>query len=397
MSGFVISFFHNKKEFFDNALMFFVLAFLFLFSDFYYVGVGRPFDYLVIFILFARLRFRYDQLTFPIIAKEAFVLLLIVFPWLYAGLFNGSVLGVAAIAVGLCLVFPVFYYVVANGLSLIVENNIKLLVFLSSIILLAQTIIFYLFEVVVDFSGLIGSIESRGYNEKLNYFRPSGLFQEPNSYCAALFSLLVISSYFKKRNKFIEILGIITIIMTQSLWGFGAVFLLVCLLYRARGVCVLLAGLALTYFYITYICGLDISALKDSSVTIDRIVNLSADPSRQARYGSVDNFNFDLFFFIGHGIDTDDFQNLAANGLAFMIYSFGLLGSFFVFAFFVFLCRFDFKVLLATIFLLTTYPLFSYMYFWAWLGIVLAFRAKSVYNKKECVRLCSPKRLKGVN
>ena len=354
-------------------ICFLVLFLNFLLSDFYFLGVGRVFDYVAIAILLIWYALNVDYFGMGGIFGKSILFLIILAPWLlFGGLYNGSILAAIAIAVGMGLIFPISYQLFSRQLRHIVERQIILLIGISAFVLIIQFLAFHCVGVYMDITGSFGAIESRGLNEALNYFRPSGMFQEPNAFCTVMFSLLSTCSYFHSRSLRIEVAGIFSILISQSLWGFGAALLLIYLLYGFRwlvvvgGACSVLATLA----FIT--SGVSLQELTSLSVTLNRIININDDPSRIARLGSLDNIQLDFLFLLGHGVDTLNFQTLAANGLAFLMYCFGVIGTAVLGLFLVFMVRANFKILLVAGFLLTTFPCFSYMFFWMWLAILLA-------------------------
>ena len=66
-----------------------------------------------------------------------------------------------------------------------------------SIIFLIQLLSFKVLNFYIDFTTILGSIPSRNYIEETDFFRASGLFQEPNSYCVFAFMMSTILLYTK--------------------------------------------------------------------------------------------------------------------------------------------------------------------------------------------------------
>ena len=343
----------------------------FLASDIYYFGFGRPFDYLSISILLVTWIF-FGKL----INKSKFIFystssLLLSMPWVIFGYINDHFLGSSAFLLGIAFILPTIASIDSVEVSSALENCIKFTISISIILLIIQMFFYYFNGSFIDFMGAVGSIESRGLNVGLNYFRPSGIFQEPNAYCTVMFTLLYLCLFINNRNYLIEILGILSLIITQSLWGFGAALLLLFLLYNIK---VLFKSflLILIFIFLFYFTLHDqLNSIIESSVTIERILNIEDDPSRAARYGSINNINLDEFLFFGHGIDTQNFQSIAANGYGFLLYSFGLIGMILMAFYFIYLTKSNINILLAISFVLTTFPPFSYVYFWVWIGMIL--------------------------
>lgn len=366
---------------------FLVLFCLFLLSDFYFQGIGRPFDYLGIFILLALYILKSNPYRMSAIFGKSFVLLSIIAPWMFLGVFfNDAVLAVGAILLGIGLIFPICYELFGNELRAVIERQVCILIAISALILFMQASIYYSTGLFVDVPGTFGSIDSRGFNEGLLYFRPSGMFQEPNAFCTAMFCMVSTCIFFKKRIVYIEMAGIFSIIFTQSLWGFGGAVILIWLLYGLRWLGIFVAGLSLLAILFSVTSGINLQDLADTSVTVSRIINIEDDPSRQARFGGADNVQFDMLFLLGHGVDSLNFQSIAANGLAFMLYSFGLIGLIAIFLYLVILSRMNIKILFIVGFLFTTFPVLSYMFFWCWLAIILAL-AQSEASSEQYLNL----------
>ena len=126
-------------------------------------------------------------------------------------------------------------------------------------------------------------------------------------------------------------------------------------------------------------------------IWIKRFNNLDNDSSAIARYSFNDFFNkIDTFSFkqmlFGHGATTSlgTFQDLlGANGFSFLLYSVGFLGIIILFA--ILFCALNkyknktfqnlFKIyflnLSFIIFISSSYPMFTYTLFWAWLATMI--------------------------
>lgn len=353
-----------------KTLIAIVLALFFLFSDIYYFGVGRPFDYVGLVLLSVFL-FGRNKL-FEISFYRMVFLTLVFAPWLTLGAIeNNSFLMSLSFVVGMVFVLPVSYSLTEEHNRLHIDRNVQLLILITSTFLYIQTIVYYCTGLFWDLPAQFGSIDSRGLNEAINYFRPSGLFQEPNAYCATTFCLISLCMFQQKRNYWVEIFGMVSIAITESLWGFGAVILLIYMLYGFRKLAFALSVASAIAILVFALAGWDSESLVDRSVTLTRIINIEDDPSRQGRFGSSDNVVNDIYLYIGHGIDSQNFQSIAANGIVFLIYGFGVVFLPIILVATVYLFKPNRNVLISTAFLLTTFPAFAYMYFWCWLGLAL--------------------------
>ncbi len=358
-----------------SALNFVSMLLMFLMSDIYYPGLGRVFDYISIILLIVALFSWFSRLINKIDCVNFGLVYLLLAPWIFMGaFFNDGILAVSAISVGFLIVLPINRAIVRSIPRGVIEAQIKMIILIGSIFLLIQSLAYYGGGYFLDLTRILGAIESRSLNEELNYFRPAGIFQEPNMYCTVMFCLLSACPHFQKRSLRIELVGIVGIVFTQSLWGIGAAVVLMYLLYGIKPLMWLLVLFGAMGGLVIAFSGLTVQDIADASITFNRIIDIDNDPSRQARFGSFDNFELDAFIFFGHGVDTEKFQSIAANGFVFIIYSFGLIGMLVFGLILSTIVRVGGKVLIAIGFLLTTFPLFSYMFFWCWLAIMITLK-----------------------
>lgn len=229
--------------------------------------------------------------------------------------------------------------------------------------------------------------------------RASGLFREPNSYCINLFLLTTLATL-QKSSRLIVFLSATTMVLSQSLWGFGAAGILI-LMSEAREA-TFSYRIIKTYIVMLVLLGtifnIYLWAIKPASDQLpyfySRIINLYNDQSFRDRYIGrktgdycdatehpkilVDSGDPILkrlpFWMFGEGLTTSYFlQCLPANGVAFFFKSFGILGlSALVFGLSQALRKASLRdrvfVAVTIIFSLTTYPLITYLIFWIWLA-----------------------------
>lgn len=353
---------------------------LFLFSlwDYYIISYGgRICDYfgILLILFFASYKMFKINIANYYINQTVSLILLFTLPLfcvqIISGLLQDGILTSAAFCVGLFLIFPYFLHFDYDFRYLLKIVNILIVV--NLIFFYIQFLAFKCFGTLIDYHSCFDVISLRIFNPETLYFRAAGLFQEPNSFCLTIYMLTVIR-LFLKRGAF-DLLLIITlaaIFLSESLWGFGAVFSLLILftpskLYRLSiiGLFVLF-GIILVYTpkYAMYLL---------DPITVGRISNITDDGSYHGRYGQESNVNYDVNFFFGNGLTTKKFQGFTgANAIGFILYSFGLFG----FIFFLVVLAIAFKknriaLLFAVIFAMTSYPLFTYMFWWAWLGILI--------------------------
>lgn len=133
---------------------------------------------------------------------------------------------------------------------------IKLLIALNSIVVVLQFISFYIFNIEIDFSLLLGGEGVRSYYnalQGLNY-RPTGLTSEPAIHSAVMFGLLVIYYILNNhKNSLLSLLGLASIILTFSTLGVVMVLIYFALVYtKKRSTIILGLILALIIVFFTW-------------------------------------------------------------------------------------------------------------------------------------------------
>jgi hypothetical protein len=219
---------------------------------------------------------------------------------------------------------------------------------------------------------MVGSIPSRINNEAVGLFRAAGLFQEPNAYCTSMFMLLTLRSKLYKFLDKIAICGLLTMLISQSLWGFGAVPLYFLIFSNGKQK-LLVFGLTLILGIGLYF-SLDISYLVSISPTARRVFFPEYDPSWVARYGGTQPIVY-ADYILGKGVTSFEFQKIGANANVFFLYSFGIINSiFFILWFWFYSGKHNIlKNSLIIIFLFTSTPMFAYMVFWMWLALFMRY------------------------
>ncbi|WP_334118226.1 hypothetical protein, partial [Limnobacter sp.] len=226
----------SKRFSINSTMTFIAMISMFLLSDIYYPGTGRVFDYLGLLISITITASLINTKTDFNSHFKKLLPIIIIFPWIIAGtIFNGAILASFAMITGAAIIYPLFNLLhEIPSIRKMIERQINYLIITSSLILIFQTTYYFTTQIYIDFPQLFGSIESRGLNEQLGYVRFSGLFQEPNAFCTTMFCLLSLCKFSTTRKQWIEILGILSIFTTQSLWGFGAGLLLIWILFGIR-------------------------------------------------------------------------------------------------------------------------------------------------------------------
>lgn len=225
-------------------------------------------------------------------------------------------------------------------------------------------------------------------------FRPPGLFMEPNTYSIATAMLVLLRRevMFKPFDA-LSYAAIGSMFVSMSLWGgiVGLALILYDLFSRNIGlalvfILVLITGSALfafnfggesspdNPFRVTLIQRVETLV---SGVTSRAEADTDIESSFRDRYSAlaklVDQDDFDYRMFIGNGVSTRDFQEYGgANALSFLGYSFGLVGIALVVLAIAALAKGGMGKPLAVLISISSYPLFTYFFWWAWLGLLMS-------------------------
>lgn len=221
-------------------------------------------------------------------------------------------------------------------------------------------------------------------------FRPTGLFLEPNSYCLATAMLVLLRRHVTaKPFDSLSYIAIGSMFISMSLWGGAVALLLITYDLLSRGVRVALLSVVFLIpgtILFGFILLQNLGALNSFRITmVDRAANImmsfggysesDLESSYRDRYSALlrlaDWDNFDYRLFIGNGVSTSDFQEYGgANALSFLIYSFGLIGTILVAFAIIASAKGGVERPLAIVISLSSYPLVTYFYWWAWLGLL---------------------------
>lgn len=356
------------------------LASLVLFSlwDYYipFLG-GRVLDYVGIVLIMVYVGSRFIQPDFGALKfSRAYILLLMaMFPLVVLAYLDGRWLTATAFLLGSTLIYSSFSS--AHYSQDRLHKQIGYLILFNLLFFFFQYAAYKLLGVVVDYHSYFGSLNPRTFNENLIFFRAAGLFQEPNSFSLTLFMLNVLRIIFSdKKVDLLFVLSLIALFLSESLWGIGAVPVLVFLVVNSAVLrLVLFVGLGAMAWLMLFSLEkwADVFDVVLEPVTVRRLNELASDPSVDSRYGGSFQFGFDFHSLFGSGLSTVDFQSFAgANAIGFYLYSFGLLGFIFFLAWLVFDSKRNwFPIGVALLFAMTSYPLFTYAFWWAWLGILI--------------------------
>ncbi len=365
-----------------EARIFFTIAFLCCLWDYYWSV--RVFDLLVYGMAFSFLLVKS--------LREKFVFdsgwRLFAFFLLYCLLIFGLVRSQDAMAsVGVALgAFFVFPYVLNARVELAdVKSTISIILVAHLFFFYVQYLSYYTFGVRYDYHTIF-NVASRTYNTGLDFFRASGLFQEPNSYSITIFLLSALYIRFGCPSRIVRFFAPLSMVLSESLWGIGGAVILLLFSTQSKKELMLLvsAFLCLAMFFVLFVA---VGFPLLGEVTVNRITNINDDASVMIRFSGF--FNPETFFsnMFGDGISTRMFQDYGgANGISFVIYSFGMIGVVVLTVCFSILTRKrKLESLLFVGFASTTYPLWTYAVWWLVLGLLLrdSFVSKLPKNKES--------------
>ena len=413
--------------------MFIELAFFlsFLYDFFNISGYGRIIDIIIFSFLPIYIVLNNFGTRSGVIQFKEFLIWLIIFAISCQSLFSRDYRSLITI---FALVGGYLTYLVLRLIRYI--PNLKTIRRIGYLIMSIQFIegtIYYIFGISLNIVGYFGTFNNRALNESVGIFRPSSLYQEPNSLCVALFFIFSLTILVPKRDllenklntneKFfpnkdilnfirnniknnLNFLLLITLFsfLSASLWGsfisiifliviFTATFLSRNNLKKTKKIQLSLFSfiVGLTVFGFSNLLNIKVFRNTYLLLNTQRLSNLENDSSALARYSYGSIFEkLDALslkeFLIGNGASTSageaSFQSfLGANGYGFLLYSIGLTGIFlFLTVIFIALAKYKNRstrnflkmyLLIISLFaiLISTYPFFTYSIFWVWLAI----------------------------
>lgn len=250
---------------------------------------------------------------------------------------------------------------------------IKILLLFHIIFFYLQLLIFYIFNIEVNYLKFLGAIPSRnqGFGFLTGHIRASGLFNEPATYAQFVFAILTCYKEFSKKDDLLSVLSIISLFLTFSISGIvlGFTYLFFnfydfikkYLIYSI----LLIGSIGLTLFNFF------------RELFLSRFGNgLLSDNSLNQRFGQlINSFNFfELEFWLGYGLGyTPDFVDTSVgSGYSLMFISGGIIFLFiwlslfwFVFTYF----QVSWKLRFYFFILLMTTLIFTRLHFWLFLSL----------------------------
>jgi hypothetical protein len=194
---------------------------------------------------------------------------------------------------------------------------------------------------------------------------------EPSEFCSSLLMIIFLRKLIVKNIDKVDLIAISCIILTLSLYGVisATIFFLV---FSKRS----FKNIILIFILLLVVTLFALNA-NIFDVVLQRFLNLSEDGGFLSRYGALIGFlsNGESVFKILFGIGFLNMNNsIASSGFGFLIQSIGLVG---IVIFFALVNFYSAKKNKKTIFfglclILFAAPLFTTMFWWAWLGIFMS-------------------------
>jgi len=363
----------------------FVVFSLFTLWDYYIPPYGRVIDYVGLALLVLWLTRR--LLTtgrLPMSFSGAHIMIIVAStPAIVAGYLTGGWLTSSAYLTGLLFV----YFIYANQTidHALLRRQLSWLILIHIGFFALQFGLFRGTGFLIDYHSAFGSIEPRVLSLSSGFFRAGGLFQEPNGFCITVFMLVALRSLVgngKRRLDIVLLASQVAMLLSESLWGIVAAVALLLVAFNVFRLTVehivtrvvlgvVLTGTVATIIYDPYI----LEQIFDP-ITVRRIMYVQDDGSFTARYLGNLAIAVETGLFFGHGINIDEFPTyFGNNGFSFYVYTFGLLGL----LLFILWIAIDgwsdpLRKIFIVLFAVTTYPLFTYASWWAWLGILIRVR-----------------------
>jgi hypothetical protein len=258
-----------------------------------------------------------------------------------------------------------------------VRKIVQALILINAGAILLQFVVYKFTGSVIHYYGGIG-LSLRGANAY--GLRPAGLYMEPADYSLIMFSVLVLYRLNKWSDWRLELLGLATMLLTISLWGWGAVLFYICL-FRPRWLTFVIPP-ALVLVMIVF-SNSNSEIIRSSLIGIkilQRFSNHGQDTSTQTRYGAlaggVDFSDWEVWF--GKGL-SEEYFDFGHNGLSFILTAGGIFVTVGVVALWFWILPPDrrFKGTLCLLFMLSATTQWTYLWWWAWLAL-----AASVVGEK---------------
>ncbi|MDA8902773.1 hypothetical protein N9J15_03415 [Porticoccaceae bacterium] len=220
--------------------------------------------------------------------------------------------------------------------------------------------------------------------------RTAGLFLEPTSFCSMMF-MIITTRFLHNSYGRLELIGILTILMSLSLFGiFASLFLLAYWILFNPKLLSLLTKLSICIIPLLIFAGFNAESWMPSQfyyLLFERLPDIGSDTSVLSRYKLSDTTqlsNFSLLF--GLGLATLNSGVLGSSGFGYLISGVGLIGFLF------FLCvsvnlyrrRTLFIMTNIVVILMSSYY-WTFLVFWMWLAWMYISVAKQHINSDNII------------
>ena len=340
---------------------------LFTLWECYIAGI-RPLDHLVTVAFIVVLALRSQR---EINVERAFkMLMLVAAVWLAtfranfiftdawrsgSGVVEGSILALAIVS--------------ASWRSADIQRFLAALIVVHAVALIIQFSVYHLAGYSINYWSWMG----RSLRVETAFgMRPAGFFLEPGAFTLTMFSLLSLYRLTGGINAKIELLGLGTMLLSISLWGWGAT-LVYMLFFRWRWACttlpVALGGIV--YLALTT-ARQNIADNMIMWIIIKRIIYPGNDNSTDARYNALlsisDAWQWKLWF--GEGINNN-YAVYGTNGLSFLLTAGGLVGVILVGILWFTILPYGRKIrgMLSLGFMLSAGTQWTFAWWWVWLAV----------------------------
>lgn len=364
----------------NQAIFIFCILLCVFCYDFYYLPVGRLFDYIAFALLIFGLVTVGSNIKELVKLHSTTVILALVILF-YVAVFGGDTRHICGLF--FCLLFGHLMMIVMKTNSRLVYAMLKWAALPVLFTFFIQWVAGKYFGFVIDVSGALSDFPSRIYVSDPNDFRASSIYQEPNSYCIFAFLLSVSLVFSGQKGVFDRTLMIllpVSMVFSNSLWGIGAAGLVLVLFlinkykklfFVTVGILLItlpvwlsenLAWRAVNFINDTSVRERFVSSVSPPSAISGGITGNGKSISDQTPTCREQNYSTIIF---GNGPHSHCYQEAyGVNGYSYLVYSYGVLGfgGVCLFCFFKDRSKLRMKTL-SLFFLFSSYPYITYAIF----------------------------------
>lgn len=254
--------------------------------------------------------------------------------------------------------------------KLLCYRSIRMLIIFHCVAFYLQFFTYHIGGGFINFHMILGATP-RVFS---SIFRPSGLFMEPSDYVIMMIMLLSLMWVFKRKIDTLSWIALLSIVLSESLFGVlavGSTFLF--FFWKNLWFWLIVCMVAVPIFFGALTPG----ESPEATYLMNRLEKVDNDASVIARYGKIPEVlrdadsNQRIWFGMGLKNDRDHF--FGESGLAFLIATFGIIGTLLwilIIARLSYLCQrpgflfFLFIILMAA-------PIWTRIILWGWLGLLL--------------------------